>query len=282
MLQKPGSVVAVLGLSALAACAPAASPVASGAAAEAEVRRVVDQWVSAFERHDAATVAGLYAPRGVHIVGGTRFEGTSAIQERLAQAARVGSEFSVADREVRVAGDYAFETGVAAQTITPASGQPQRAVADYIAVHARQRDGTWEIQVLAAGPQQPNAPAIQRTIADYFAAIRAGNPSAWLETFATDAVSEDPVGAPPMRGHAALGQFFANIGGAFDEIGLTERDVVISGNQAAVYWTGRGVGKNGREVSFEGVDVFEFNEQGKIQRMWAYWSPGPVMAAVQP
>jgi steroid delta-isomerase len=78
-----------------------------------------------------------------------------------------------------------------------------------------------------------------------------------------------------------LRQFFAGIAGAFETVGLKEDSVFVSGNEAAVKWTGRGVGKNGREVSFEGIDVFEFNADGKIQTMWAYWNPAAMLAELQ-
>lgn len=122
---------------------------------------------------------------------------------------------------------------------------------------------------------------IQKVVADYFAATRAIDGEAWIATFADDAVSHDPVGALPMQGKDALREFFAGIAGAFETVGLTEESVFVSGNSAAVKWTGRGVGKNGREVTFEGIDVFEINEEGKIQRMWAYWNPAAMMAELQ-
>jgi steroid delta-isomerase len=84
---------------------------------------------------------------------------------------------------------------------------------------------------------------IARGIKAYFAATRMMNAESWLDTFAPDAVSYDPVGAPPTVGHEALGHFFAAILGAFKEVGLTEEHVFIVGNEAAVKWSGRGTGR---------------------------------------
>jgi steroid delta-isomerase len=119
---------------------------------------------------------------------------------------------------------------------------------------------------------------IQQVVEDYFAAIRAMDPEAWLNTFAENAVSNDPVGGVPIEGHKGLRQFFQDVGGAFETLGITEDHVFVAGNQAAVKWTGRGVGKNGAEVTFEGIDVFEVNDQGKIQTLWGYWNPNALMA----
>ena len=119
---------------------------------------------------------------------------------------------------------------------------------------------------------------VHKVVSEYFAATRAMDVGAWLETFAEDGASHDPATAPPTKGHAALRQFFEGIAGAFSQVGLTEDNVFISGNEAAVKWTGRGLGKNGREVVFEGIDIFEINDAGKIQNLWAYWNPAALMA----
>lgn len=121
----------------------------------------------------------------------------------------------------------------------------------------------------------------QKVVADYFAALRAMDVAAWVSTFAEDGISYDPVGAPPSKGHDGLRQFLEGIAGAFERVGLFEDHVFINGNEAAVKWTGRGTGKNGREVTFEGIDVFEINDEGKIQTLRAYWNPAAMMAELQ-
>ena len=119
---------------------------------------------------------------------------------------------------------------------------------------------------------------VSRAVKAYFAALRAMDQQAWVNTFAEDAVTYDPVGAAPTKGHQRLGEFFETITAAFKEIGLTEDDVFIAGNGAAVRWSGRGISKRGRKVHFEGIDVFEVNEDGKIQTLHAYWNPAEMVA----
>ena len=123
--------------------------------------------------------------------------------------------------------------------------------------------------------------AIQKVVAEYFAAIRAMDVEDFVATFAENAVSHDPVGSPAIEGHESLRQFFQGMTSAFEKVGLTENHVFIAGNGAAVKWTGHGVGKNGREVNFEGIDVFEVNAEGKIQNLWAYLDSAAVMAELQ-
>lgn len=119
---------------------------------------------------------------------------------------------------------------------------------------------------------------ISAAIKAYFAAIRAMDQRAWVNTFAEDATSYDPVGAPPTVGHQKLGEFFETITGAFKEVGLTEDEIFIAGDGAAVKWTGRGTSKEGKKVRFEGIDVFEINANGKIQTLHGYWNPAEMVA----
>ena len=119
---------------------------------------------------------------------------------------------------------------------------------------------------------------VSQSVRAYFAAIRAMNEQAWIDTFAEDAVSYDPVGAPAMVGHQSLREFFQTITSAFKEVGLTEDEIFIAGNGAAVKWSGRGISKRGRKAHFEGIDVFEVNEAGKIQTLHAYWNPAEMIA----
>ena len=118
---------------------------------------------------------------------------------------------------------------------------------------------------------------VSQAVKAYFEALRAMDRQAWVNTFATDGVSHDPVGAPPTAGHDSLGQFFDSITAAFKKVGLTENDIFIAGNCAAVKWTGRGISKQGRSVHFEGIDVLEINEAGKIQTLRAYWNPAEML-----
>jgi steroid delta-isomerase len=118
---------------------------------------------------------------------------------------------------------------------------------------------------------------ISNAIKAYFAALRAMDERAWVNTFAEDAVTYDPVGAAPTRGHQRLAEFFQTVTAAFKEVGLTEDQIFIAGNGAAVKWTGRGISQAGRKVKFEGIDVFEINEAGKIQTLHAYWNPAEMV-----
>jgi steroid delta-isomerase len=119
---------------------------------------------------------------------------------------------------------------------------------------------------------------VSKAVKAYFAAIRAGDIPAIVKTFAEDAVTEDPVGTPLNKGHQKIEEFFQTVTAGFKEVGLTEDEVFIAGNKAAVRWTGRGVSKQGRRVKFQGIDIIEVNEAGRIQALQAYWNPAEMVA----
>ena len=125
---------------------------------------------------------------------------------------------------------------------------------------------------------QPEPDRISRVVRNYFLAIRAMDADAFANSFAEDGTTYDPVGTPGITGRAGLREFFASICQNFKSVGLTEDAVFIAGNGAAVKWTGKGTSNSGREVRFEGIDVIEVNEEGKIQTVHAYWNPAEMIA----
>ena len=125
---------------------------------------------------------------------------------------------------------------------------------------------------------EPAADKISRAVRAYFLAIRAMDAEAFANTFAEDGSTEDPIGTPAIKGRAAIREFLASICKNFNSVGLTEDHVFVAGHGAAVKWTGKGTSANGKEVNFEGIDVIEVNEDGKIQRVRAYWNPAEMIA----
>src|SRR6266567_2460528 len=119
---------------------------------------------------------------------------------------------------------------------------------------------------------------ISRAVRGYFLAIRAMDADAFANTFAEDGTTCDPMGTPPISGRPAIREFLESICKNFKSVALTEDSVFVAGNGAAVKWTGKGTSANGKEVNFEGIDVFEVNADGKIQTVRAYWNPAEMIA----
>ena len=127
--------------------------------------------------------------------------------------------------------------------------------------------------------ERTNSPdKISRAVRAYFLAIRAMDADAFANTFAEDGTTFDPVGTPGIKGRAAIREFLESICQNFKSVGLTEDCVFVAGNGAAVKWTGHGISANGKEVKFEGIDVLDVNEDGKIQTVRAYWNPAEMIA----
>jgi steroid delta-isomerase len=123
----------------------------------------------------------------------------------------------------------------------------------------------------------------------YFAALADGkNPAKideWVALFADDAVMTDPVTFPQLPAdvhqHSQVGAFVSGFFANFKSIGLFERYVITNeGDSAAVAWEGIGVGNNGKSVTFHGIDVITVNQAGKIQTVFAFWDPAPVLKEI--
>ena len=126
--------------------------------------------------------------------------------------------------------------------------------------------------------EQISPDRVSRAVRGYFLAIRAMDPQAFANAFAEDGTTYDPVGTPGITGRQAIREFLESICKNFKTVGLTEDSVFVAGNGAAVKWTGKGTSSGGREVNFEGIDVFEVNQDGKIQTIHACWNPAEMIA----
>ncbi len=122
---------------------------------------------------------------------------------------------------------------------------------------------------------------IEKVINSYFTNLAAMNPSAWLENFAADAISYDPVGKPANPVHENYQKFFGLLSNFFAEMKITQDYVAIAPDQAAVKWTMQVLAKNGKTAEAEGITVFEFNQDGKIQTLSAYWDDDGMMAKLR-
>lgn len=115
--------------------------------------------------------------------------------------------------------------------------------------------------------------AALRAYVDGFAT---GDAESVIALFAEDAVVEDPVGTPELHGLEAIGKFY--------------RDAVDSGAKLVLDGPPRGSHGNGAAMAFtielpalnltiKAVDVFTFDDAGKISVMRAYWGPDDMAGA---
>ena len=118
---------------------------------------------------------------------------------------------------------------------------------------------------------------VEIVVETFYDALRENDVEWWNSLFAEDGVLVDPVGTPARHGRAEIQGFLSGVLSLCDKFGVSENYVFVHENTAVVKWAGNGIGKNGRSFTFEGIDIFEINERGKIQSLKAYWDAEPTL-----
>ena len=117
------------------------------------------------------------------------------------------------------------------------------------------------------------APADLRAAVDrYIDAWNAEDRAAWLACFADDAVSEDPVGSDPIKGHEAIGAFWDGIHSMFEGAKLNPvLGPIVCGNEVMLAMQATG-SAGGNEVQIDIVDHFRVGDDGTISSLRAFWT----------
>ena len=117
-----------------------------------------------------------------------------------------------------------------------------------------------------------SAQQVQATMARYVELVDAGDIDGIVALYGQDAVVEDPVGQPPIRGLVAIERFYR------EGLGASKVSATLTGPVRA---TLNGCGAMpfrvdmqwaGQPCSLHVIDVMEFDADGKIRSMKAYWS----------
>jgi steroid delta-isomerase len=122
---------------------------------------------------------------------------------------------------------------------------------------------------------------IAEVVGGYFSCLRNMQVDELLELFSDDALSWDPVGTPPLLVRDKSTNYFKALSGFFEKMALTEDDMFVAGNEAAVKWTGVAkLRKKEKELTFEGVSVFTVNPDGLISCVRSYWDKKTLMSSL--
>lgn len=124
------------------------------------------------------------------------------------------------------------------------------------------------------------SPDIQAAVTAYFTNLQAMNLDLWVENFTEDAMIYDPVGKPPNKAVDNAQKFFGLLSLTFEKLQISQDQVFVAGNGAAVKWTMQAWGKNGKQGIVEGISVFEIHD-GKIQQVSSYWDEAAMMAQMR-
>jgi steroid delta-isomerase len=116
----------------------------------------------------------------------------------------------------------------------------------------------------------PTQAQMKAVLQKYIDAFNAADAEAIVALFADDAVVEDPVGSPPRRGIAAIGEFYR---GSVKRVKRIQLAAPIRGshiNAAAMAFVVQ-LDWEGKPCEISVIDVMTFNDDGRIATMKAYW-----------
>lgn len=122
---------------------------------------------------------------------------------------------------------------------------------------------------------------VHSAIAAYFEATNSLDVDTYVDVFAPDGEMHSPPGSAPIVGREAIREVARRLFAPYRAISATADRVFVSGNGAAVVYTARFTSRNGRTATVDGIDVFEVNDDGKIQVARYYWDPTPILALLQ-
>ncbi len=113
---------------------------------------------------------------------------------------------------------------------------------------------------------------VRKVVNQQFSAVNRMNAQAWVNVFDKNAIAYDPINLPPKKGTKSIRNFVNKVFKRFKKLRISKDSVFINGNNAAVKWTCRGIGKTGRKIRFEGIITYNVNKStGKVHQIKSYW-----------
>jgi len=122
---------------------------------------------------------------------------------------------------------------------------------------------------------------IEAAVEEYFASLASLDVQRYVNNFAPDGVLEDPVGAPPIQGTQAIAVYIGAIFPQFREGKSRIQEVIVCGQEAAVNWKLRLKTTTGEVIIIDGMGVFKFNSQGKLQSVREFFDLAAISAQLQ-
>ncbi|MFI9505009.1 nuclear transport factor 2 family protein [Nocardia sp. NPDC052566] len=113
---------------------------------------------------------------------------------------------------------------------------------------------------------------IRDVVEQYVKLVGSGPTEEIVDLYAADATVEDPIGSPVKHGHDAIREFYGVIAGLDRDTELHTGTIRIAGRHAAFSFT-IVTRVAGQRFTLSPIDVMEFDEDGKIIGMRAYWGP---------
>ncbi|WP_299202549.1 tryptophan 2,3-dioxygenase family protein [Brumimicrobium sp.] len=121
-----------------------------------------------------------------------------------------------------------------------------------------------------------NHQILETTIDNYFLTISQLDQEGWIDLFDENGYIEDPVGSRPYVGHDQLAIFFKGVVRFFKNLTMTMESIEIEKDFVNVYWKAEGTSYNDKSIKYQGVEIFQINDQGKILCAKVEWDPSIV------
>ncbi|MEO6320134.1 MAG: nuclear transport factor 2 family protein [Polaromonas sp.] len=117
----------------------------------------------------------------------------------------------------------------------------------------------------------PTPEHMQAAVAAYVRALNAADLDAIVALYADDALVEDPVGSTPKRGLAEIRAFYAGSLKMKLQVALEGPVRAVAGEAAFAFSVSFEV--NGRCTTIRPIDLFRFDDAGRIVQMRAFFGP---------
>jgi steroid delta-isomerase-like uncharacterized protein len=118
----------------------------------------------------------------------------------------------------------------------------------------------------------------EAVVAAYFRAVGTAELADFLALFSEDVHFEDPVGSPVLTGHDGAARFHKTVGRAWQRLSMAPGAVYARGPHVAAQWSAEGHSASGKDIRFDGINVFTLDDQGRIARLEGYWDWEGVVA----
>jgi steroid Delta-isomerase len=119
---------------------------------------------------------------------------------------------------------------------------------------------------------------MKAVLIEYIEAFNAADAQRIVALFADDAIVEDPYGSRPLRGRAAVADFYAMATATGARLEIVAPPRGSHGNAATISFVVHATFQGG-PMRFDVTDVMTFNAAGKIERMQAFWGPDDMRPA---
>lgn len=123
------------------------------------------------------------------------------------------------------------------------------------------------------GKHTNNTEVLNRVVDEYFRLISKFDKENWIKLFAEDGFIEDPLGSRPYIGHDQLGIFFKGVLRFFSEFNMKIETKQLEQDAVKVNWKTNATSYNGKNLVFNGTEVFKINDKGEIMSAQVLWDP---------